>query len=147
MDGLKFTFERGGTIYARLFDLTSESKKSILEILPIESNINHTRWCGREVYTGIKTTTKPSKENQTAIASKFDVTYWRDWDRDCEGKGQQAESLSLFYGTDLLQWHDGLLHVNVIGRVGVEQEDLLEEIGLRVWQQGSEKVTVEYFSF
>lgn len=147
MDGLKFTFERGGTIYARLSDVAPTTKKYILEILPIKTEVFHTRWCGREIYASIATTNKPPKENQTTIAGKFDVTYWRDWDLDNIKNAKQAESLSLFYGSDLLRYHDGLLHVNVIGTVDSNQEALLEEISIRIWQKGIENVTIEYHPF
>lgn len=147
MEGLKFTFERGGVIYACLFDSAVDTKKSIFDILPLQTNASHTRWCGREVYANIKTKIKPSKENQTTFANKFDVTYWRDWDIDNEKNSQQSETISIFYGSELLRIREGLLQVNVIGRVDMRQESRLEEICLRVWQRGFEKVIIEKHIF
>ncbi|MGI6091120.1 MAG: DUF3830 family protein [Saccharofermentanales bacterium] len=147
MDGLKFTFQKGGVLYARFNKLSEKTKKSILDILPFETVISHTRWCGREIYANIETKNRPPKENQTTTVGKFDMTYWRDWDLDSEDIAAQSGAISLFYGSELLRFHNGLLHVNVIGRVDIEQEQQLEEIGLRIWQEGFEKVTVEYHNF
>lgn len=144
MDGLKLTFQRGGVIYVKLNDISKNTKNSILDILPINVEILHTRWCGREIYANITTKKSPPKENQTTIVSKFDVTYWREWEMGQDGVKAPTEAISLFYGPELLRYHGGLLTVNIIGRVLEEQESLLEEIGLRVWKSGKESVNIEY---
>ena len=62
-----------------------------------------------------------------------------------QGDAQIAgcEAIALYYGPELLRYHDGLIRVNVIGRVRWEQEELLEEIGERIWKRGVEEVRVE----
>ena len=141
MSCLKFHFERGGFLVANLRESVPTSFKAVMEILPIESRLQHTRWCGREVYLPITTLNAPAKENQTGIVSKFDLAYWREWDAQ-EG-GPVAETLSLYYGAERLSFHGGLLIVNVIGRVLWEYEEMLETIGERVWSSGFEGVKVE----
>lgn len=146
MQKIKINFEKGGALIAELNDRAPESVKSLLEILPIESTIFHTRWCGREISLGIKTLNKPPKENYSNIVSKFDIAYWRDWDGQVCGQDQVVdEALALYYGPEMLRYHNGLLTTNIIGRVGWEQEELLESIGLRIWEFGRERVTVEKY--
>ena len=139
MSCLKFHFERGGFLVASLKENAPSTLRAVTEILPIESRLQHTRWCGREVYLPITTLHAPAKENQTGIVSKFDLTYWRDWDVQ-EGA---AEALSLFYGAERLSFHGGLLTVNVIGRILWEYEEMLDAIGERVWSSGFEGVRAE----
>jgi hypothetical protein len=63
----------------------------------------HTRWCGREVNFAINTSKLLDKENYTGIASKFDVTYWRNWNNNeadllPEASGQEA--IAFYYGAE-----------------------------------------------
>lgn len=141
MSLLKFSFERGGSLLAKLNCEAPTTSPAILEILPIESTLRHTRWCGREIYMPIRTMNLPSKENQTCIVSKFDLVYWREW--DAENGVTPKETLSLFYGAERLSFHGGLLTVNVVGRVLWEYEEMLETVGERVWSAGFEGVKVE----
>lgn len=143
MSKIKLTFERGGTLVASMNNLSPKSVDSLLEILPITSTVFHTRWCGREVSAGIKTKNPPPKENCSTHVSKFDVTYWRDWDGVVNEKGSVKEAIAIYYGAEMLRYHNGLLSANIIGRIQIEQEELLEEIGIRIWEYGKEKVTIE----
>ena len=141
MSCLRLHFERGGALIAKLRDDAVSSSASIMEILPFESRIQHTRWCGREIYLPIKTLRRPEKENQTGVVSKFDLVYWRDW--DFKDQEHAPETLSMFYGAETLSFHGGLITVNVIGRILWKQEEMLETIGERVWSSGFERVKVE----
>ncbi|HHY04405.1 MAG TPA: DUF3830 family protein [Thermoanaerobacterales bacterium] len=144
MNKIKIMFERGGELTVDLNDRAPETVKRVLEILPLTSTVMHTRWCGREVSMGISTRKFPPLENHTNIVSKFDVTYWRNWeDPRAMPESPAAEAIALYYGPELLRYHDGLIRVNVIGRVRWEQEELLEEIGERIWKRGVEEVRVE----
>ena len=146
MKKIQINFEKGGTLIAQLNDRAPESVKSLLEILPIHSTIFHTRWCGREINLGIKTLKNPPQENYSNIVSKFDIAYWRDWDNQVGGSDQVvAEALAIYYGPEILRYHNGLLTTNIIGRVNWEQEELLESIGLRIWEFGRERVSVEEY--
>ena len=139
-------FERGGELIVELNEQAPQTVKRVLEALPCENFAMHTRWCGREVSFGIETRERPPKENHTGIVSKFDVTYWRDWNNE----GSEAmpgspglEAIAFYYGPEKLSYHGGVITVNVIGRVAWQQEELLEEIGLRIWQKGFEQVRAE----
>lgn len=137
---LKITFEKGGELLVHLNGHTQKTKQSIMEALPLESSALHTRWCGREINFELNTKVKPPKENETAVVSKFDVIYWRDWNSPEE---EAPEAIALYYGAESLRYHKGIILVNVIGRVPLEQEELLEQIGIRIWQNGMEKILVE----
>ncbi len=81
MERIKFTFKRGGSLVA-VFDekRAPETVKSLLEALPCEGDVMHTRWCGREIFVPTPTIHKPPKENQTNCVAKGDIAYWRDFD-------------------------------------------------------------------
>jgi len=144
MKKLKLCFEKGGTLIAVLNDKAPNTVKSILEILPIESTMVHTRWCGREISLGIKTIKKPPMENCTNIVNKFDIAYWRDWNNIISSEDATfSEALAIYYGPEILRYHGGFLTTNIIGRILWEQEELLEEIGIRIWRHGQEKVFIE----
>lgn len=147
MKKIKITFEKGGTLIADLNDRAPESVKSILDILPIYSTVYHTRWCGREISMGIRTVKKPPMENSSNIVSKFDVAYWRDWDSKIIGKeAPHDEAIAIYYGPEILRYHNGFLTTNIIGRILWEQEELLESIGTRIWQCGRENVVIEEYN-
>lgn len=144
MGKFKIIFQKGGELIADLNDRAPETVKRVLEILPLESTIVHTRWCGREISLGISTKEKPPMENASTIVSKFDIAYWRNWDSITplsEAAGEEA--IAIYYGPELLRYHNGLIRVSIIGRVKWEHEDLLESIGTRIWQHGIESVKIE----
>jgi len=144
MEKLRFTFEKGGSIDAILNNNAPISVSSLLQILPIETTVFHTRWCGREISAAIKTLNPPPKEKCTTIVSKFDVAYWRDWDGVVDNSESPIkEAIAIYYGAEMLRYHNGFLSTNIIGRITVEQEKQLDSIGLRIWQYGIEKVIIE----
>lgn len=136
-----FTFERGGGFTAKLFtDLAPTTVAYVLELLPLEATAYHTRWCGREVYIPIKENKKPvPPENQTIQTNTGDVVFWQEW-----GKGKKTlQTISVYYGPELVRDHRGFLPVNVFGRVPQNQWRNIETIGLRIWQQGIERVRID----
>ncbi|GAW28863.1 DUF3830 family protein [Carboxydocella sp. ULO1] len=144
MNQIKISFQKGGELIADLNERAPETIKRILEILPLTSTMVHTRWCGREISCGISTKVKPPQENCTSIVSKFDVVYWRDWESEKPlTEAPAEEAIALYYGPELLRYHNGILRVNVFGRIKWEQEDLLETIGTRIWRHGIESVKIE----
>ena len=144
MKSIRLNFEKGGSLTAILNNRAPKTVKCFIDCLPITTSVVHTRWCGREFSFGINTKYKPPKENYTNIVSKFDITYWRDWNSEEPVKEAPAgEAISVFYGAELIRYHAGELVVNVIGRIDVNQEEFLEEIGERIWLCGKEKVVIE----
>lgn len=137
---IKATFERGGELIIEFNDSALETHRCILEVLPFEAKVLHTRWCGREINFAINTKSKPPLENETSSVSKLDVVYWRDWD---ENEEKASEAIALYYGAEALRYHKGIIHANVIGRVHLDYEKTLEQIGIRVWQNGMEKIFLE----
>jgi len=143
------SFERGGELIVHLNEQAPETVQRVLEALPYENYAMHTRWCGREISFGIETKELPPKENNTGIVSKFDVTYWRDWDNGSKEAMPGApgrEAIAFYYGPEKLSYHGGSICANIIGRVDWMQEQLLEEIGLRIWQKGFEQVKAQELS-
>lgn len=139
MGGLKFIFEKGGVLFAEFFKYDSNAIKNITKILPIKTEIYHTRWCGREIYMPIRTENTRECEDVTKYVSRLDLVYWIK-------KGGEKETISLFYGAESLQFYGGPLYVEIIGRVSLDQEDLLDEIGERIWLKGKEKVSIEFYN-
>lgn len=141
---IKLTFERGGELIGELNPkLAPHTVKSLIEVLPFDSVMVHTRWCGREFSCGFATKSLPPKENYTHIASKFDLMYWRDWDsEEVLPEAPSREGLCIYYGAEIMNYHGGVLIANVIGHIDYAQEALMEEIGVRIWQHGVEKVTI-----
>ena len=137
---IKVKFERGGELIIEFNNAVMETHKCILELLPFESKVLHTRWCGREINFAIQTKSKPPMENETSSVSKLDVVYWRDWD---ENEEIASEAIALYYGAETLRYHKGVIQANVIGRVHLDCEKTLEQIGIRVWQYGMENVFLE----
>jgi hypothetical protein len=141
LDRIKVRFERGGELIINLNDKAPNTVQHVLNALPLESKVMHTRWCGREFSFALNSLAKMVKENNSGTVSKFDVAYWRNWGNDetlIEAPGYDA--ISIYYGAERLSYHGGLLSVNVFGRVDWQQEDMLEQIGLRIWEFGFEKV-------
>ncbi len=133
-----FSFERGGKLEAELLpELAPVTVARVSELLPIEATLYHTRWCGREIYLPIRSGAEIPRENQTVQTNTGDVIYWREWEKD-----NPAEAISIYYGAELVRDHRGFLPVNVFARVPQDQWKAIEEVGLRVWQRGTERVWV-----
>jgi hypothetical protein len=135
LDGLKISFEKGGTVYAKFHKKNSSAIEYLKKILPFDTEIFHTRWCGREIFMPIKTGNNDIGSDLTRNVSKFDLVYWMKEKGDIHD-----ETISLFYGAESLQFYGGPLYVEVIS---VDQEELLDEIGERVWLMGKERVKIE----
>jgi hypothetical protein len=137
---IRFTFERGGVLVADLLaEAAPRTIQRVLEVLPYDATVYHTRWCGREINFPIKSRERVPRENQTATANTGDVVYWQEWETD----ENPPEALAIYYGAEVIRDHRGFLLVNVFARVSQDQWPLCEEIGLRVWQHGIEKMRVE----
>ncbi len=144
MERIKFTFKRGGSLIAVLDEKRApQTVKSLLEALPCEGDVMHTRWCGREIFVPTPTIHKPPKENQTNCVAKGDIAYWRDFDNPEATNHPASETLSIYYGSEFLRYHNGLLHCNVCGHIEYDQFDLMEEIGEDVWKHGINWAKVE----
>lgn len=138
MDGLKISFERGGILYAKFLNNNSTTITNIKKFLPYNTEVCHTRWCGREIFMPLKTDNKIVGNDLTRFVSKFDLVYW------LKEKGDvHEETISIFYGAESLRYYGGPLYVEIIGRILVEQEELFDEIGRRIWLEGREKVFIE----
>lgn len=139
---IKLEFERGGTLYGYLdSEKAPRTVEEVVKVLPFTVTAVQSRWCGREISWGIVTEKLPPRENSTGIISKFEITYWRPWDRTEKTPESSAfESLAFYYGAEKPSYHDGALSLNVIGHICYEQEELMVEIGERIWLQGVEKV-------
>lgn len=139
---IKLEFERGGVLYGILdAEKAPKTVEEVVKVLPITMDAVQSRWCGREISWGISTECLPPRENSTGILSKFDITYWRPWDRkEKTPESKSFESLAFYYGAEKPSYHDGFLSLNVIGHICYDQEKLMIEIGERIWLQGVEKV-------
>ena len=137
---LEFHFQRGGSFTARLRpELAPRTVEAIREMLPLEVTVYHSRWSGREINFKARSPSPVPRERQTSTVNTGDVIYWREWEMP-DGEGQEA--IALYYGAEVTRDHRGYLPVNVFAQVPQAQWPRIEEIGLRIWQQGIERLTV-----
>lgn len=133
-------FERGGILVAELLpDLAPKTVRTVVEMLPLSAVVFHTRWCGREIYVPVTTGSPVGREHQTSQTNTGDLIFWREWDDDSPAP---EGAISVYYGPELTRDHRGFLQVNVFGRVPQSQWKAIEEIGLRIWQKGTEHVEI-----
>lgn len=136
-----FRFERGGELIAELLpDMAPRTVEALLEILPLEATVYHSRWCGREFNFPVSSNREIPRERQTATANTGDVVYWKEWEMP---PSEGVEAVGIYYGAEVLRDHRGYLPVNPFARIHQAQWKAIEEIGLRIWQQGIEKLTVQ----
>jgi len=123
-------------------DVAPKSIEGFLEILPLEVTVYHSRWCGREINFPVKSKRDIPRERQTTTVNTGDVVYWKEWEMD---PAEAAEAIGIYYGAEVLRDHRGYLPVNPFARISQDQWKTIEEIGLRIWQQGIEKLTIAVF--
>lgn len=136
---LEFRFERGSTLTAELLlDKAPKTIEAVLASLPLQAMVYHSRWSGREINFPLQAKLPVPRENETTQTNIGDVIYWKEWEKE-EGA---AEAIAIYYGAELTRDHRGLLPVNIFARIPPSQWLLIEEIGIRIWQQGGEQVEV-----
>ena len=136
---IRFRFERGGGFTATLrADLAPETVKAVVSMLPMTATVYHSRWSGREINFPVESRTAVSRERQTSTVNTGDVIYWKEWEM---GDAAQ-EAVAIYYGAEVTRDHRGYLPVNVFARVPQEDWPVIEEVGLRIWKEGTESVTV-----
>ena len=137
---IMFKFEKGGELVALLLpDVNPKTVKAFLSLLPIKATVYHSRWSGREINFPVKSKIKIPRENQTTQTNTGDVIYWKEWEKEDRGA---AEAIAIYYGAEISRDHRGCLPVNVFAHIESSQWKAIEEIGLRIWQHGIEKVNV-----
>ena len=136
---IRFRFERGGGFTARLrSDLAPETVKAVMAMLPIETAVYHSRWSGREINFPAESSTPVPRERQTCTVNTGDVVYWKEWEMGDEAQ----EALAIYYGAEVTRDHRGYLPVNVFARVPEQEWPEIERVGLRIWKEGVERLTV-----
>ncbi len=138
-DRLRFDFERGGTFTATVRpDLAPETVEAVLAMLPIEVTVYHSRWSGREINFPVRSRAPVPRERQTCTVNTGDVIYWKEWEMGHAAR----EALAIYYGAEVTRDHRGYLPVNVFARVAESEWSVIERVGLRIWKEGTEKLTV-----
>lgn len=141
--GLRFRFDRGGGFRAVLrSDLAPETVKALVAMLPIEATVYHSRWSGREINFPVHSATGIPRERQTSTVNAGDVIYWKEWEL---GDAAQ-EAVAVYYGPEVTRDHRGYLPVNVFARIPQAEWPEIEKVGLRIWREGGEGVTVSVVS-
>jgi len=140
---IQFQFERGGLFTATLRpDLASKTVEAVIAMLPTTVTVYHSRWSGREINFPVKSRTSVPRERQTCTVNTGDVIYWKEWEM---GDAAQ-EAVAIYYGAEVTRDHRGNLPVNVFAQVPQREWPAIESVGLRIWQNGVEKVTVSAVS-
>lgn len=136
---IRFQFERGGELIANLLtDRAPCTARAILDALPIEATVFHSRWSGREVNFPVSLGASLVRENDTTTVNTGDVIYWREWHKETN----VSQAIAIYYGAEVTRDHRGYLPVNPFARIPEDQWRRIEEIGIRIWQQGIERITV-----
>lgn len=138
---IKVILESGKSFIAKLHD--NDTANIIYKSLPIESEVTHSRWSGREFNFPINISTKPNRENQSIFTSEGDLCYWRDWRYDYEENGHTKHVFAIYYGPEQARSHVGDEPVNIFGRVLEEDLEIVKQIGESIWLEGTEKIRVE----
>lgn len=134
------TFERGGKLVASLLpELNPKTVNALIKMLPLQATVCHSRWSGREINFPVKSKVKIPRENQTAQTNTGDVIYWKEWEKE---DSEALEAIAIYYGPEVTRDHRGYLPVNVFARISQPQWKEIEDIGVRIWQNGVEKVEV-----
>lgn len=140
---IRFQFERGSEFTATLRrDLAPETVEAVIAMLPISVTVYHSRWSGREINFPVKGRTAVPRERQTCTVNTGDVIYWKEWEM---GDAAQ-EAVAIYYGAEVTRDHRGYLPVNVFAQVPQSEWPAIEAVGLRIWREGAEKVTVSAVS-
>ena len=137
---LTITFEDGKNVPVSL--LTDEAPVTCNRVanqLPINNEVQHSRWSGREINTTLSIDTEIPRENQTAHTNQGDVVYWRDWVMSVE---RTVEALAIYYGPEFTRGPQGPLRVNRFGRVPQEHWDTLVATGERIWLCETETISI-----
>jgi hypothetical protein len=134
------TFERGGKLVASLLpEHNPKTVNALIKMLPLQATVCHSRWSGREINFPVKSKVKIPRENQTAQTNTGDVIYWKEWEKE---DSEALEAIAIYYGPEVTRDHRGYLPVNVFARISQSQWKEIEDIGVRIWQNGVEKVEV-----
>jgi len=138
---LVYEFARGGRVRAHLLeDRAPKTCAALVAMLPWEADVLHARWAGREVFLPLPLSAKPPMENQVNRVSAGDVIYAREWEGVYENTG--FETMGLFYAAEIVRDWRGEARVNWVARLVPGDLAALEELGLRIWRQGGERVRV-----
>ncbi|UCB46019.1 MAG: DUF3830 family protein [Spirochaetota bacterium] len=136
-----FSFEKGGELTATLLpELNPKTVKAFIKMLPLKATVYHSRWSGREINFPVKSREVILKENHTVQTNTGDVIYWKEWEKEDQ---EASEAIAIYYGPEVTRDHRGYQPVNVFARITQSQWKNIEEIGLRIWQEGIEKVEVK----
>lgn len=136
-----YEFARGGRVRAVLLaDRAPKTCAAILAALPYEAEVLHARWAGREVFFPLRLPPRPPMEHQANRVSAGDIIYAREWEGLYEDTG--FETMGLFYAAEIVRDWRGECRVNHVGRLVGDDLPALEEIGLRIWRTGGERVRV-----
>ena len=137
---IKFTSEPGGELFADLLPrVAPKTISKVLRVLPYDATAYHTRWCGREINFPIKSLEPVIRENQTSTANTGDVIYWKEWETE-DNPPEAWPSTMARKSSGIIE---AFLPVNVFARISQNQWPLIEEIGIRIWQKGTEKIHIE----
>jgi hypothetical protein len=136
-----YEFARGGRVRAELLsERAPKTCAAIQAALPHEAEVLHARWAGREVFVPLPLAARPPMEHQTNRVSAGDVIYFREWEGLYENTG--FETMGLFYAAEIVRDWRGDARANLVARVCPDDLPALEEIGLRIWRTGGEKVRI-----
>lgn len=140
---IRVEFERGGALlFTPREDRAPETCSCVWESLPLISSCTHGRVPGRsgkQIAIELNLPSKPKREYQSIFADKGDVSYWREWDGD-HFQMSYVETLGIHYGVSRSFDMRGYSPFNVFAGIDPNQEEMLAQIGLRVWRKGREKV-------
>lgn len=139
MKELLVRYEKGGELRAYLLDKAAPLMcEAVSKHLPMETVSFHTRWSGRQVAAVPTWKYRPPMENQTLYMGLGDIGYFREWEGLYDRRG--IEVFVIGYGPEYTDDERGEAKGNLFARVYPDFWEILQEIGLRIWRHGKEKV-------
>ena len=142
---IMLTFSRGGRLTADLLEKKAPRTCDLItRQLPLTGTSFHARWTGRECFVPVKLRKKPDRENAQFLISRGELMYWREFEQTY-GPHEMvgAEVIAFFYGPEYLrgEWR-GYERGNVFAQIPQSEWELMEELGTRIWKEGSEEIKV-----
>jgi len=101
---IRMTFVPGGeSVTAELLDDEAPATCQLVwDMLPLEHDLQHAQYSGREVFMLLGGASPAPRENQTRLPLPGEVLYWSETDTSVTGGGTALVEICLIYGRGVM---------------------------------------------